>query len=173
MSASEDPTDAALCPPEPRWSRWRWPLVIPAFLAGWTLSKWAPLIGARTGYGEEVPIWTGFVLTGFIPVYLAGKIAPSRQLPLAMECALLVAAYAIATATLDILFWRDSTYPWVVLALRLGYDLATLAGAASAVWLVKRRRAADPERGSTWARATGMILPVVLFANFIAVGPFP
>ena len=161
--------------PKPRYARlrqdglrWRWPLVIPAFLAGWAVANWAPLIGTRAEYYEEGLVWIGYTLAGFFPVYLAGKIAPSRQLPLAVECALLVAAYSVAVGIIQIFVWRDGTGPWVVLALASGYRFATLAGAASAVWLVKRRRAADPERGSTWARATGVMLPVALLA-YIAV----
>ena len=115
-------------------------------------------------------IWAGYTLTGFLPVYLAAKLAPSRQLPLAIESALLVAAWAVALCVLIIVLWRGGAVSGNVVALALGYNLVTLGGAASAVWLVKRNRAADPERGSTWARATGLILPVALFAGIVAEG---
>ncbi len=92
MTASEDPTVIAVCTPLPRWSKWRWPLVIPAFLVGWFIARWTPFIGTLTGYQDEGLIWAGYTLAGFIPVYLAAKVAPSRQLPLAIECALLVGA---------------------------------------------------------------------------------
>ncbi len=110
-------------------------------------------------------IWAGYTLTGFLPVYLAAKIAPSRQLPLAIECALMVAAWAVALCVVTMFLWRDGSVSEDVVVLALGYNFATLGGAASAVWLVKRNRAADPERGSTWARATGLIFPVALFAG--------
>jgi len=49
--------------------------------------------------------------------------------------------------------------------------LAALAGAASAFWLVKRRRALGVEADVGWARATAVALPVVfLGVNF--AGPF-
>lgn len=170
MSASEDATDTAVCTLVPRWSRWRWPLVIPVFLAGWVIANWAPLIGTRTEYQEEGLIWIGYTLAGFIPVYLAGKVAPSRQLPLAIECALLVGAFTISVAVLVVLNWLGGSEPVVVLAVALGYSFATLAAAAWAVWLVRRKRAADPERGSTWAQATGVMLPVALFFYIYAEG---
>ena len=115
-------------------------------------------------------IWAGYTLTGFLPVYLAAKLAPSRQLPLAIESALLVATWAVSVCVLIIVQWRGGAVSGNVVASFLGYNLATLGGAASSVWLVKRNRAADPERGSTWARATGLMLPVALFAGIVAEG---
>ena len=91
-------------------------------------------------------------------------------MPLAIESALLVAAWAVSLCVLIIVLWRDGSVSGDVVVLAFGYNLVTLGGAASAVWLVKRNRAADPERGSTWARATGLILPVALFAGIVAEG---
>ena len=115
-------------------------------------------------------IWAGYALTGFLPVCLAAKVAPSRQLPLAIECALLVAAWAVSICVLTIFLWRDGSVSGDLVVLAFGYNLVTLGGTASAVWLVKRNRAADPERGSTWARATGLIFPVALFVGIVVEG---
>ena len=143
--------------------------MIPAFLAGWVFASWVPLIGTRTEYQQEGLIWTGYVLAGFIPVYLAGKVAPSRQFPLAIECALLVAAWHITGGVLLISSWRDNTWSGEATAfvIELSYILLTLLTSAWAVWLVRRKRAADPERGSTWARATGLVLPVALLSCIV------
>ena len=126
------------------------------------------MVGTRTEYHDEGLIWAGYTLAGFIPVYLAGKVAPSRQLPLAVECALLVATYTIGVAVLVVLNWLGGSEPVVVLVIALGHSFVTLVAAAWAVWLVRRNRVANPERGSTWVRATGLMLPVALLA-YIAV----
>ena len=156
MAASEELTDIVVSTPPVRWSRWRWPLVVPVFFAGWSFYIWVPTIVDWIGL-----VWAVHTLGGFIPVYLTAKVAPSRQLPIAIECALLVGAWAIGLSVLIVFYWRDGTdYEGAVLAYVLGYQLVALGGAAWAVWLVKRKRSADPERGSTWARATGIMLPV-------------
>ena len=145
-------------------------MVIPALLLGWFIAKWAPYIGISTGDTQEGLVWVSYTLAGFIPVYLAAKVAPSRQLPLAIVCALLVAAWHISLCVVLLFHWRDGSTSGGVSAFVLGYNFASVAGAASAVWLVKRKRAADPEGGSTWARATGLMLPVALFAYIGAEG---
>ena len=170
MTASENLADTEACTFQPRWSGWRWPLVIPAFIAGWIITNWAPYIGTRSEYQLDELIWAEYTLAGFIPVVLAGKVAPSRQLPLAIECALLVAAWIAGSWVYLIAEWREGRMPVDVAAFVLLYNFLTLTGAASAVWLVKRNRVGYPERGSTWARATGLALPVALFAAIAVEG---
>ena len=59
-------------------------------------------MGALTEYQESYLIWAGYTFTGFLPVYLAAKVAPSRQLPLAIECSLLVAAWTVGVCVVKV-----------------------------------------------------------------------
>ena len=152
-----------------RWSPLRWLLVTPAFLAGWYITNWAPIIGTRADYSEDRLIWVGYTLAGFLPVYVAAKVAPERQLPVAIVCALVVAAH-VAFFLAVVFFTRDSPTSSAVLAYILGFRLLTLTGAASAAWLVMKTRNEGTDDGWIWVGVTVIVLPVASFV-FVAFQP--
>ena len=117
------------------------------------------------------PVWPFVIysLAGFIPVYLTAKVAPYRQLLIAIECALLVVSSLIflTVAVVAVLQRDGSEYRTASIALAIGQRLASLGACAYAVWLVKKQRATEPERGSKWVWATGFLLPVAALAAIV------
>ena len=71
--------------------RWRWFLVATGFALG--VVVYDRVIDLNpSGIGLEL---IAYPLAGFVAVFLPGRIAPSRQLPIALECALLVATFTL------------------------------------------------------------------------------
>ena len=167
MDEPDHGPDLEIHEPEPQpsrtgWSWWRWPLVIPAFLALWYAARWAPFIGTRADYSEDRLIWIGYTLAGFLPVFVAAMVAPARRLPVAIACAAVVAIH-VATFLAVAFSLRDDSTSAGVFAIIKGQRFLTLTGAASAVWIVWRTRTEGAEGSWKWVWATGIILPVALF----------
>lgn len=169
MVDSDDQADTGECTSRPDWSWWRWLLVVPVFLAGWYFARWGPFIGTRADYTEDRLIWIGHTLAGFIPVFVAAKVAPSRQLPVAVECAFVLAVETVSFLVVAFNIRDDST-PAGVMAYVLALRFLTLTGVASAIWLVMKTRTREAESGWGWVWATGIALPVALFL-FLAFEP--
>ena len=94
--------------------------------------------------------WVGFTIAGFIPVYFAGKMAPTRQLLVAVECALLIAAHSVSLVPFLVSGWRAGEQTGYGFAMGVGFELVLVAGAASAVWFVGRRRAVAAAGDLPW-----------------------
>lgn len=143
---------------------WRWFLVIPAFLVGWFLARWLPIVGTRSDQGEAGYLVVGFMLFGFLPVYLAGRVAPSSRLLIAVESALLVAVWIAMALIFAANNWSEQTYSLAGRAYFLGYNFLALLNAGVAVWRVNRNRTERRETTRKWAFVTALLLPVALLA---------
>ncbi len=176
MADSEEPTGITEGTPLPRWSRWRWPLVVPAFLLGWTVGRWI-ITGVLVYEDHQLPagfiiVSAGYTIAGFLPVYLAAGIAPTRQLLIAIVCALLVVAWQIGPLVQIPFQWRDETKSNNGLVFLFIWNCIALVAAAAAVWAVKRRRESNRPGMSKWVWATGLMLPVASVGYIYVRGLF-
>lgn len=146
---------------QPSPQSWRWPFVSLALLVGLFLTE---SLGYRVtqleaGFGA----FFVYGLLSFASIFITAKFAPSRRLPIAIECAILMAifpTYRIVYSVYHLVLFKELA---ISILLSIGWTAGIIVGAIAAVFLVRRNWLANPEekypeRGSTWARATGLIL---------------
>ena len=134
-------------PPPP--SKWRWFLVPPAFMAGLAVTH-------LPTFEETFSDWLIYPLAGFVPVYLAGKIAPLRQLAIALECALILIGRTVGVMIIVTSYRRAGESSGGGTGFALAYSFATVAGAASALWVIRRNRTRPVAGDLPWAVGTGL-----------------
>ena len=146
--------------------KWRWLLVVLAFIAGAVIYD----LVIELGTNNADFYWIGFPLAGFVTVFFPGKIAPSRQLAIALECALLLTAFTVGIMLTVASSWRAGEYSGGATASAIAYLLLVVAGAASALWMVRRKRTGTMPGDLPWAISTGLAIPLVSIGLILVKG---
>ena len=141
----------------PPLQRWRWFLVVPGFVLGAVVYDRVIDLNA---YGI-VPDLITYPLAGFVAVFLPGKIAPSRQLLIALECASILTAWTAGVMVYITISWRAGEYSAGETAFSFAFLLIILVGSISALWMVRRKRTGPIAGDLPWAIGTGLLIPIV------------
>ena len=145
--------------------KWRWLLVPHISISGVVLVDWIAQMGI-IGTGGE---WVVFAFSGFAPVSVVGKIAPSRQLAIAMESALLLTFWIVSVMFIAATFWRAGEHSGTDTGYILAYLFVSVAGAISAVWVVRRKRTRPVAGDLPWAVGAGIVI-LLAFLGYILGG---
>ena len=141
-------------------------MVVPAFAA-------RVLVYDRVISLEVSGIGLGLIaypLAGFLAVFLPGKVAPSRQMLIALECAFLVAAFTAGIMVYVTNTWRAAESSGGVTAFAQAYLLIIVAGSLSALWMVRRRRKGPIAGDLPWAICVSVLIPVAFLGMILARG---
>ena len=111
-----------------------------------------------------------YPLAGFLAVFLPGKVAPSRQLPIALECAFILAAWTVGVMATITISWRDGEYSGGGTAFALAFLLIILVGAICALWMVRRNRTGPVAGDLPWAIGTGLLIPMASLVLIVVRG---
>lgn len=147
-------------------ARWRWFLVVPDFVIG-------AVVYDRVIHLETSSIGLDLVthpLAGFVVVFLPGKIAPSRQLPIALVCAFVLTAWTVGVMVTVTISWRAGESSGGGTAFALAFLLIIVVGSISALWMVRGKRTGPIEGDLPWAIGTGLLIPVASLALILVRG---
>ncbi len=145
---------------------WRWFLVVPGFAVGAVVYDRVIYLSAA-GIALDLIIYP---LAGFVPVFLPGKIAPSRQLLIAVECALLVLILTLGVAATIVISWRAGEHSGGGTGFALASLLIIVVGSISALWMVGRKRTGPVDGDLPWAIWTGLLIPVASLVLILVRG---
>ena len=147
-------------------SRWRWFLVVPAFVVGAVVYDRVISLDVSS-IGIDL---IAYPLAGFVGVFLPGKIAPSRQLLIALVCAFVLTAWTVGVMVTVTISWRSGESPGGGTAFAVAFLLIIVAGSISALWLVRRKRTGPIEGDLPWAIGTGLLIPVASLVLILVGG---
>ena len=150
----------------PPLQRWRWFLVVPGFVLGAVVYDRVIDLNA---YGIVLDLII-YPLAGFVAVFLPGKIAPSRQLLIALECALFIMIYTLGIMATIAISWRAGEYSAGETAFTLAFLLIIVVGSISALWMVRRKRTGPIAGDLPWAIGTGVLIPIVSLVLVVVRG---
>ena len=148
--------------------RWRWFLVVPAFVVGAVV--YDRVIELETsGIGFDL---ITFPLAGFVAVFLPGKISPSRQMLIALECAFILTAWTVGVMVNITISWRAGEYSAGGTVFALAFLLIIVVGSISALWMVSRKQTGPVKGDLPWAIATGLVILLAFPGLILAKGLF-
>ena len=140
--------------------------MVPAFVVGAAVYDRVFGLGA-SNIGFD---WIAYPVVGFLPVFLPGKMAPSRQLAIALMCAFLVTFWTAGIMFTIAFSWQAGEYSGGGTAFALISLIITVAGTASALWMVGRKRAGPKVGDLPWAIGTAFALSLAALALILVKG---